>query len=214
MSSLAGNKFIRVLTLVLVVQAVLFYSASRGEATHEAPPLIAFPNVLGPWHEVQEGVIEKEELDVLKADDVLTRVYGSPEGQASLFIAYFKTQRTGQSPHSPKNCLPGSGWQQMDSGRVDVDTPAGNIHINRYLVAKGQNQSLVYYWYQSQGRVIADEFAAKFYLIEDSIRKHRSDTSLVRVVVAYNPNNIEASEKAGLDFVKTVYPEVRTFLPQ
>jgi EpsI family protein len=214
MSSLAGNKFLRVLTLVLIVQAVLFYSASRGEAAHYAPPLIAFPNVLGSWHEVQEGVIEKEELDVLRADDVLTRVYGGSEGEASLFIAYFKTQRTGQSPHSPKNCLPGSGWQQMESGRVDVDTPAGKIRINRYLVAKGQNQSLVYYWYQTQGRVIADEFAAKFYLVEDSIRKHRSDTSLVRVVVGYNPDNIEASEKRGLDFVKTIYPEVKTFLPQ
>jgi len=214
MSALAGNKFIRILTLVLVVQAVLFYSASRGEAAHQAPPLAAFPNVLGPWHEVQEGIIEKEELDVLKADDVLTRVYGSPEGQASLFVAYFKTQRTGQSPHSPKNCLPGSGWQQTESGKVDVDTPAGPIHINRYLVAKGQNESLVYYWYQSQGRVIADEFAAKFFLIEDSIRKHRSDTSLVRVVVSADPNNMERSEKTGLDFVKAVYPEVKTFLPQ
>lgn len=214
MSSIAGNKFIHILTLVLVVQAALFYSASRGEAPHSAPPLSVFPTNLGQWHETKEGVIEQEELDVLKADDVLTRVYGSPQGEASLFVAYFKTQRTGQSPHSPKNCLPGSGWQQTESGRLDVDTSAGPIHINRYLVAKGQDQSLVFYWYQSQGRVIADEFAAKFYLIEDSIRKHRSDTSLVRVVVGVSPNHLDQAEKAGVDFVKTVYPEVRSFLPQ
>jgi EpsI family protein len=214
MSSIASSKFVRILTLVLVVQAVLFYSASRGEAPHNAPPLLAFPTALGQWHETKEGVIEKEEMDVLKADDVLTRVYGGPEGEASLFVAYFKTQRTGQSPHSPKNCLPGSGWQQTESGRVDVDTSAGPIHINRYLVARGQDQSLVYYWYQSQGRVIADEFAAKFYLIEDSIRKHRSDTSLVRIVVGVLPNHLEQAEKTGIDFVKTVYPEVKVFLPQ
>ena len=214
MKSLTRNKFIHILTLVLVVQAVLFYSASRGEAVHEARALIAFPTVVGQWHETKEGVIEKEEMDVLKADDVLTREYGGPEGLASLFIAYFKTQRAGQSPHSPKNCLPGSGWQQTESGRVDVDTPAGPIHINRYLVAKGQDQSLVYYWYQSQGRVIADEFAAKFYLVEDSIRKHRSDTSLVRVVVGVAPNHLDRAEKTGIDFVKTFYPEVKSFLPQ
>ncbi len=214
MSSFAGNKFIRILTLVLVVQAVLFYSASRGEAAHDGPPLLAFPTVVGQWHETQEGVIDQETQDLLKADDILTREYGGPEGLASLFVAYFKTQRTGQSPHSPKNCLPGSGWEQTESGKVDVDTSAGPIHINRYLVAKGQSQSLVYYWYQSQGRVIADEFAAKFYLIEDSIRKHRSDTSLVRVVVGVAPNHLEVAEKAGLDFVKTVYPEVKSFLPQ
>lgn len=214
MSSLAGNKVIRILTLVLVVQTVLFYEASRGEVSHPAPPLSAFPQVVGDWHEVQEGVIDKEEMDVLKADDVLTRVYGGPDGEASLFVAYFKTQRTGQSPHSPKNCLPGSGWQQTESGRVDVDTPAGTIHINRYLVAKGDNQSLVYYWYQSQGRVIADEFAAKFYLVEDSIRKHRSDASLVRVVVGVAPNHADLAEKTGLDFVKTIYPAVKSYLPE
>jgi EpsI family protein len=214
MSSLAGNKFIRILTLVLVVQAVLFYSASRGEAAHDGPPLLAFPTVVGPWHETQEGVVDKETEDILKADDLLTREYAGPEGAANLFVAYFKTQRTGQSPHSPKNCLPGSGWQQTESGKVDVNTSEGTIHINRYLVAKGQNQSLVYYWYQSQGRVIADEFAAKFYLIEDSIRKHRSDTSLVRVVVGVVPNHTEEADKAGLDFVKTVYPLVKNFLPR
>ncbi|HWE48182.1 MAG TPA: EpsI family protein [Bryobacteraceae bacterium] len=214
MSSLTTNRFLHILTLVMVVQAVLFYSASRGEAAHNAPPLSAFPITVGNWHETQEGVMPKEELDVLKADDVLTRVYGGPTGEASLFVAYFKTQRTGQSPHSPKNCLPGSGWQQTESGRVDVDTPAGPIHINRYLVAKGQDQSLVYYWYQSQGRVIADEFAAKFYLIEDSIRKHRSDTSLIRVVVSVTPNHLDQAEKTGLAFVRTMYPEVKMFLPQ
>jgi len=214
MSSLASNKFLRILTLVLVVQAVLFYSASRGEAAHEAPPLLAFPTAIGQWHETQEGVVDQETQDILKADDILTRVYGGPNGEASLFVAYFKTQRTGQSPHSPKNCLPGSGWQQTESGRVDVETSAGPIRINRYLVAKGQNQSLVYYWYQSQGRVIADEFAAKFYLIEDSIRKHRSDTSLVRIVVGVEPNRLDQAEMTGIDFVKTIYPEVKIFLPQ
>lgn len=214
MNQFLRNKFIRILTIVLIVQAGLFYAASRGESAPLAPPLSAFPAVMGQWHETQEGIIEKEELDVLRADDVLTRIYRAPEGEASLFIAYFKTQRTGQSPHSPKNCLPGAGWQQTESGRVDVDTSAGRIHINRYVVAKGENQSLVYYWYQSQGRVIADEFAAKFYLIEDSIRKHRSDTSLVRVVVGVVPNHLEDAEKAGLDFVKIVYPTVNGYLPE
>ena len=95
-----------------------------------------------------------------------------------------------------------------------ADMQSGPIHINRYLVSKGDNESLVYYWYQTQGRVIADEFAAKFYLVEDSIRKHRSDTSLVRVVVGVPPGRIDLAEKAGLDFVKTVYPVVKGYLPQ
>jgi EpsI family protein len=214
MISLLQNKFVRVLTLVLIVQAGLFYAASRGESAPFAAPLSAFPHSIGSWRLVQEGVIEKEELDVLKADDTLIRYYGGPDGGANLFIAYFKTQRTGQSPHSPKNCLPGSGWQPSENSRIDVDTSAGPIHINRYLVAKGDNQSLVYYWYQSQGRVIADEFAAKFYLIEDSIRKHRSDTALVRVVVPVAKDGIARAETTGMEFVKTFYPAVKGYLPK
>ena len=214
MNSLIQSKFVRILTLIFAVQTALFYSASRGERAPVAPPLSAFPSAAGSWTLQQEGVIEQAELDVLKADDIMTRWYTGPQGGANLFVAYFRSQRTGQSPHSPKNCLPGSGWQPSESGRVDVATPAGTIHINRYVVARGDNQSLVYYWYQSQGRVIADEFAAKFYLINDSIRKHRSDTALVRVVVPVAPGGIAIAEKTGQDFVKTFYPVVKNYLPQ
>jgi EpsI family protein len=213
MTSLIGNKFVRVLTLVLIAQAILFYTASRGESAINSAPLSAFPTRIGPWSLLSQGIIEQEELDVLKADDTLTRVYRSPEGVASLFIAYFKTQRTGQSPHSPKNCLPGSGWQPSSSGTEDVAMIGGEtIHINRYLVSKGETQSLVLYWYQSHGHVIADEFKAKFYLIEDSIREHRSDTSLVRVVVPFPQNGNE--DQIGTDFVKTFYPAIKGYLPK
>lgn len=209
--SLLRNKFVGVVTLILVVQAMLFYSASRGEVAPRAAPLSGFPVMVGPWTLLHQGIIEQDELDVLKADDTLLREYSSPEGVASLFIAFFKTQRTGQSPHSPKNCLPGSGWQPSASGTEDVSIGGETIHINRYLVSKGESQSLVLYWYQSHGRVIADEFKAKFYLIEDSIKEHRSDTALVRVVVAFPQKGAE--DQIATDFVKAFYPVVKGYLP-
>lgn len=216
MSTLLRSKFIYALTLVLVVQAVLFYSASHGENTPLPAPLIAFPLSLGPWHVVQEGVIDQDTRDVLKADDLMSRVYQAPEGGVELFIAYFKTQREGQSPHSPKNCLPGSGWQTVssESGRVDVPVADGSIHINRFVVSKGEAQSVVYYWYQQQGRVIADEFSAKFFLVSDSIRRHRSDAALVRVVVPTRPDTLPQAEKLGTDFIRASFPVIKTFLPQ
>ncbi len=220
MNALLQSKFVYALTLVLAVQAVLFYSASHGEATPLAAPLSGFPLTAGAWHLQQEGEIDKETRDVLKADDYLTRAYASREGGANLFIAYFKTQRQGQSPHSPKNCLPGSGWEQSESGRIDVPIaggsggPGGSIHINQYVVEKGQEQAVVYYWYQSQGRVIADEFAAKFYLVSDSIRHHRSDTALVRVWVPVLAGGTQHAEKIGIDFVQTFYPAVKGYLPE
>ena len=140
----------------------------------------------------------------------------SPEGGANLFIAYFKTQRAGQSPHSPKNCLPGAGYQPVEneSGRIDVAVNGGSIRINKYVVAQGDNESIVLYWYQSQGRVIADEFAAKFYLIADSIRRHRSDTALVRVVVPVTgQTNRQQASRTAVDFVRAMYPMISSWLP-
>ncbi len=208
-----AGKFLYGSTAVLVIQAVLFYSASHGELVPLATPLNSFPTTVQNWHLAQEGVVDQETRDVLKADDLLTRYYADSRGAANLFVAYFKTQRQGQSPHSPKNCLPGSGWQPSETGRIDVPVNGTTIHINRYVVAKGEQQSVVYYWYQSQGRVIADEFAAKFYLISDSIRKHRSDTSLVRVVVPITNGDTEKADQIGIRFVQDFYPVVKAYLP-
>jgi EpsI family protein len=218
-NDLLKSKAVRVLTVVLLLQAALFYAASRGESAIISRPLSLFPASLGPWMLLQEAVIEKEELDILKADDTMNRWYQSQEGTANLFVAFFKTQRTGQSPHSPKNCLPGSGWQPSENTRIDVPVGDGSggtesIHINKYVVAKGEAQSEVLYWYQSQGRVIADEFAAKFYLVSDSIRKHRSDTALVRVVVPIVPGHEAQAHQTAVDFVQSTYPVVRNYLPR
>jgi EpsI family protein len=216
MNSILHSKYLRILTLVVVVQAVLFYSASHGESTPLPLPLSSFPTDFGQWKMYSQSEVDADTEAVLKADDTLSRVYVNPgEGGASLFIAYFRTQRTGQSPHSPKNCLPGSGFQPAESGRIDVPVDGGSININKYVVARGEDESVVLYWYQSQGRVIADEFAAKFYLIADSIRHHRSDTSLVRVVVPVGRGvTREKASQTAVDFVKAAYPVVNSWLPR
>ena len=217
MNSVLRSRYLQIVTVVLVAQAILFYSASHVENTPLPLPLKDFPTTFGSWRMIHEGVVDDETEAVLRADDLLTRSYVSPEGGAGLFIAYFKSQRAGQSPHSPKNCLPGAGFQPVDnaSGRIDVPANGGSIHINKYVVANGEDESVVLYWYQSQGRVIADEFAAKFYLIADSIRRHRSDTSLVRVVVpVLNGVTRERATQTAIDFVQAAYPVVDSWLPR
>jgi|SRR5579862_2915102 len=212
------NKVAAACAAVLVIQAVLFYSASRGENTPLSLPLSSIPALMSSWHLAQESPVEADVQDVLKADDLLNRTYVSDMGAANLFIAFFKSQRYGQAPHSPKNCLPGSGWQPSESGAVDIAVPGGSINVNHYLVAKGESESLVLYWYQSQGRVVADEFAAKFWLVADSIRKHRSDAALVRIVVPVYPGDKTEqrakAEKTAAAFVATAYPVISSYLPR
>ena len=177
--SVLNSKYARILSVILAAQALMFYTASRGESAPPEKPLdIAFPVNFGTWSMTQQGYVDKETQDILRADDTLTRTYNSPAegGSVGLFVAYFHTQRAGQSPHSPKNCLPGSGWSQTLSGFIDVPIPSRNetIQINRYIVSKGDEKSAVLYWYQTPKRVIADEYHAKFWLVAPAATPHWS----------------------------------------
>jgi EpsI family protein len=213
--SILSNRYARILTGALLVQAVLFYTASHGDAVPLKQPLEQFPKMLGAWRTIVVGVTDQETLDILKADDTMSRDYASPYGMVNLWVAYFKTQRTGSSPHSPKNCLPGAGWSQVSAGDLDVQIPATGetIRINRYEVSKGDYKSLTLYWYQSQRRVVANEFDAKFWLVADSVRLHRSDTSVVKIVVPIIKDQEQQAQDTGVKFVQEVYPVLRQFLP-
>ena len=210
------NRYAALLTLALLVQAGLFYAASREEKVPASQPLAMFPAQVGSWQQAHDYPVEQEIRDQLKADDLLSREYVDPASRAAagLFVAYFRTQRTGQSPHSPKNCLPGSGWEPEATGFLDVpvEGQAAPVRINSYVVSLGDEKSVVLYWYQSQRRVIASEFAAKFWLVVDSIRYHRSDTALVRVTVPVG-NDLGAATQAGVSFVRTVFPLLKGYLP-
>lgn len=211
------SRYARILTVVLVLQAALFYAASRGEAVPQAQALENFPTKIGAWFMFHQGIVDEDTLRVLRADDTLSRDYVSPGNPAvNLWVAYFRTQRTGQSPHSPKNCLPGSGWSQTSNGYEDVDIPAMHetLHINRYIVSKGGQKALALYWYQTPKRVIASEFAAKFWLVADSIATHRSDTAIVKVIVPVANDKDDLAVQQGTEFIRTIYPVLRTFLPK
>jgi EpsI family protein len=205
-----------VLSGVLIVLGVAFYLTPTAEHIPEQKPLSQLPRNLSGWETVSESQPDKEILELLRADDTLTRVYRSPVGStASLFIAFFKSQRAGVSPHSPKVCLPGAGWLPEQSGQVDLTVPGTPrpITVNRYIVTRGEQRSLVLYWYQSPHRVIADEFAAKFWLVVDGVRYRRSDASLVRVIVPVGPAGDQVAFEQAQQFVQTSFPVIKAQLP-
>jgi len=217
MSDFWKLRSVRILSIVLLLQAAFFYGFSRHENVPAHKPLSMFSLNNTNWGLVQDVQLDKETLDVLKADDIMSRVYQNRQtGQiATLFVAYFDTQRTGKAPHSPKNCLPGSGWTPTQSGTVNIPIPGrpNPIHVNRYVVAHGDDQSVVLYWYQSRNRVIASEYSAKIYTVEDSIRYNRSDTALVRVIVNVNQGDTQQAVKTAESFVQAFFTPLKTWLP-
>jgi len=217
MTNFLKSRSARILSLVLLGQAGVFYGFSRSEHVPTRAPLSSFAIKNSPWQLQQELELDQETLDVLKADDLTSRVYQNHENGrfATLFVAYFETQRTGKAPHSPKNCLPGSGWVQTQGGTVDINIPnrPTPITVNRYVVSRGENQSVVLYWYQARDRVIASEYTAKFYTISDAIRYNRSDTALVRVVVGVDGGNTDRAVDTAVSFVQAFFTPLKTYLP-
>lgn len=214
----------KILTLILALQALALLLYSRPESVPPSKPLDNFPQQIVDWKLQSEGVKDPAIVEALQADDLLNRNYLLPDrAMANLFVAAFRSQRNGKAPHSPKNCLPGAGWVEQQSGIVEV--PLGNgkmIEANRYVVAKGGSRSLVYYWYQSRDRSVANEYKAKGYVVLDAIQLNRTDTALVRVVIGM-PESQSATENESLqqqadmyakDFIAKTYPNLRDFLPQ
>jgi EpsI family protein len=217
MTGIMRTKSARILSIVLLLQAATFYGFSRSEKVPAHKPLEEFSLANPNWLLVENVEIDKETLDVLKADDWLSRIYQnrSTGKWATLFVAYFETQRTGKAPHSPKNCLPGSGWAPSQSGTIDIQV-AGEpapIHVNRYIVAHGDNQDVVLYWYQSRDRVIASEYAAKIFTVTDSIRYNRTDTALVRVIVPVQAGDTPSAVDAAVSFVQVLFEPLKQYLP-
>jgi EpsI family protein len=123
----------------------------------------------------------------------------------SLYVGYYAQQTQGQTIHSPKNCLPGAGWEPLTSQPQQVATVAGTVTVNRYLIQNGKQQALVLYWYQGRGRVAWNEYRVKWDLLRDAAIRRRSDEALVRIVVP-----IRSSEAAAL---QTATAAAAAFVP-
>ena len=171
--------------------------------------------------------ISPEALEILGKGDFLNRVYsteplgpGSVHAGASsipvqLFIAYFPTQRSGQSIHSPQNCLPGSGWTFTSSGVTTFADRTGKTYrVGDYIISNGREKQEVLYWYQSHGRSIANDYAAKLAMLTDAIRYGRTDAALVRVITSIAPNeDPAAAHQRVLNFAESVTPLLQAYVP-
>jgi EpsI family protein len=204
--------------LVLITGTLLLATALIHAVTVERvlPPraaLAAIPPQLGRWRAVADHAFDPGTVAVLRADDYVARTYTQPGEIADLFIGYYASQRQGQTLHSPMNCLPGAGWQPLSSKRLQIDVGAATpIDSNRYVIQKGLDRQLVLYWYQSHHRTVSSEYAAKAYLVLDSIRWGRSDAALVRVVSPIGRDEV-LTERSAVDFVRALQPVLGRHLP-
>lgn len=202
--------------LFLAAQILVVHVAMGGEHP-PPPPLAGFPGVIGQWRLFRSDPIDAAIVKDLNADRLVTQTYReTPTGSfASLLVAWFQTQREGtRQPRSPKVCLPSAGWTPRVTDQVTVATESGAITVNRYIVYKGTQRAVILYWYQTPRRVIAGEWAAKFWLAADALRDKRTDTALVRVTAWPAEGGDQAATDVAVGFARNVYPKLREYLPR
>lgn len=202
---------------VFLAAQILLIQAASGEHPPALPALLRLPAEFGQWKLVREDPVAADVAGELGADRLLSQTYieTSTRSFAGLFVAWFQTQRGGaRQPHSPKVCLPASGWKPEVTGEVTLATAAGDITVNRYLVANGAQRAVVLYWYQTPRRVIAGEWAAKLWLVADALRYERTDTALVRVIAWPDGGKDEAATSVATRFARNLYPLLREYLPR
>jgi EpsI family protein len=190
-------KKLRFWSVILLLAATLLLLVTRPSVDRNPPSelLAQLPAVLDGWTSIDQP-IDQETRDVLGAGDFLSRLYsqGAHTPPIGLFIGYFPTQRTGQTIHSPKHCLPGAGWSFESSEYVNLYDAQGRAHrVGEYVIENQSSRQFVIYWYQAHGRSVANEYMAKIYMVADAIRLNRTDGALVRVITPMIPGE-EASE--------------------
>jgi EpsI family protein len=211
----------RFLAALLLLASAAGYLHAHG-CNEVFPPrqqLESFPAQLGPWHGT-DLVIDQGIRDVLGPGEFLSRDYSLSVNQGpssnELFIAYFPSQRAGDTIHSPLNCLPGSGWLPVERGQVTLSLSGhAPFPANRLVIAKGELRDVVLYWYWAHDRGVASEYWAKYYLIKDSIQLHRSDGALVRIIAPIYPGeDADAAYHRILPFAGEIVPRLDDYIPR
>lgn len=160
--------------------------------------------------------VDTAQLRVARFTTYLNRVYVTPDTTTvAVFVGYYDSQSQGKTVHSPKNCLPGAGWEPSEKPTyAEIPTAGGSARVNRYLLANGGKQALVYYWYQGRGRVAANEYLVKLDLLRDAAFRRRTDEALVRIVIPVRREaDLAAADALARRTAATLITSLDGFLP-
>ena len=190
---------------------------NRDEFPPSRETFMDFPMQFSQWQGTAFP-LEKQYIDTLRFDDYVLADYRVDQGQTvNFYAAYYRSQKKGQSAHSPQSCLPGGGWEITSLSSVEMPSLPTNVqpfHINRVLIQKNDQKQIVLYWFKQRDRILTDEYLVKFYLFWDAISRGRTDGALVRIASLVGPGESELTVDRRLaDFAGLVEPELRRYVP-
>jgi EpsI family protein len=206
-------KYAPAMTLAFGCLLMLSVQAQRSMALQA--PLSQLPDPVAGY-ERADYVIPEDEARVAGMTAYTSRIYKQDSAEVmGLYVGFYESQRQGKAVHSPKNCLPGGGWEAMTADRVTLAIPGRpDAELNRYMIANQNQRAIVYYWYQGRGRVAANEYAVKWHLMRDAAIRRRTDEALVRLVIPITPTmSAEDADQLAERTARQLIPSLDQFLP-
>lgn len=203
---------LRILAVALLIGcAGLFIRFYSDVATPLNRPFSEFPAAVDQWRAVRDWRFSDRTLEVLQPSDYLARKYAGPEGKAvELYIGYHDGGPEAGAIHSPKNCLPGSGWYLESEKQRRIPVQGRELEVVSAVYRRGEKRTVFYYWFQVCGRPVTNEYALKMGEILGSVTSRRRDTAFVRISA---DGRGEVAESAVTRFVSDFYPTIQSFLP-
>ena len=212
--------------LVVLTFSLQLFIVDREELLPERQELASFPNAIDKW-QGRSGRIEDLTLRALKLTDYVIVDYANHNNSGSgererdkfvnFYVAYYQSQRKGESAHSPKSCIPGGGWQIKDLSQkqIEADYLVGKpLNVNRLVIQYGDTKQLVYYWFQQRGRIITNEYLVKWYILWDAITKNRTDGALVRLTTVVKADeSLKDADESLSSFARSIGSELPKYIP-
>jgi EpsI family protein len=152
---------------------------------------------------------------VLRADTTTMRRYVDPAGNPVwLFVAYFGAQNYGEQIHSPRNCLPGGGWNILSLDRVPMALPdRGDVTVNRLLIESDGARQVMLYFFITRLGCVASEYRLKFDLALAALSFKPRDAVFVRVSAPLREGGTEAAEARCRKLLSAAMPLLSQGLP-
>jgi exosortase D (VPLPA-CTERM-specific) len=205
-------------TMALI--ATFVFVLFLGQQTEKVPDrktFLDFPMTIETW-QGKRGRLESIYIDALKFNDYLLADFVDDDKKiVNLYVAYYASQRKGQSAHSPRSCIPGGGWQITELSQVPIEGVSWGgkpFLVNRVVIRKGEYSQLVYYWFQQRGRDLTNEYLVKWYIFWDALTRNRTDGALVRLTMNVQPGHMKDAEQHLASFTKSIVTPLSDYIPE
>jgi EpsI family protein len=191
-------------TVLLLGTTLLSGLSARRTPETLAVPLDQVDSHIEGWTATGDETLPPNTLHSLAPSAYLVRNYRQGNSQLGLFIAFYAQQRAGDSMHSPKHCLPGSGWEIWKHDSAFIPVRGMQVQVNKYSIQNSGSRMIMFYWYESKTRIVASEYIGKILLARDTLLSGHTAGSIVRIMLPDTPT----ADQQGVAFATRLIPEV------